>query len=141
MSRSVMSGRCFLSRGLRIGEKRARRAAQIEALWGARDSTEDGDRLEAPVSLVESYEARRWPIAADPSFDPVDVLNFAMEELGHTRAELTQILGARSRVSKIPSRRRAPTVQMIHAISQAWKLPALLLVRPYKTTTAARSCP
>ena len=67
----------------------------------------------------------------------VDVLHFAMEELGHTRAELTQILGFRSRASEILSRRRALTVQMIHAISEAWKLPAELLVRPYRTRTAA----
>ena len=111
--------------------------AEIEALWGAREGTDDGDRLEALVALVESYEARRWPLAIDPSFDPVDVLHFAIEELGHTRAELTEILGSRSRVSEILSRRRALTVPMIHAISEAWKLPAELLVRPYRTRTAA----
>ena len=60
-----------------------------------------------------------------------------MEELGHTRAELRQILGSRSRASEILARRRALTVQMIHDISQAWKLPAELLVRPYKTKSAA----
>ena len=86
--------------------------AEIEALWGAREGTDDGDRLEALVALVESYEARRWPLAIDPSFDPVDVLHFAIEELGHTiRAELTEILGSRSRVSEILSR-RAPSTRI-----------------------------
>ena len=122
---------------IRTDEDHRAALAQIEALWGARDGTEDGDRLEALVALAESYEARRWPLAVDPSFDPVDVLNFAIEELGHTRAELTQILDSRSRASEILARRRALTVQMIHNISQAWKLPAELLVRPYKTKTAA----
>ncbi len=59
-----------------------------------------------------------------------------MEELGRTRAELTQILGSRSRASEILSR-RALTVRMIHVIGQAWKLPTELLVRPYRTRTAA----
>ncbi|HKN29020.1 MAG TPA: transcriptional regulator [Roseiarcus sp.] len=122
---------------IRTDEDHRAALAQIEALWGAPDGTEDGDRLEALVALVESYEARRWPLAVDPPFDPVDALHFAMEELGHTRAELTQILGSRSRVSETLSRRRALTVQMIHVISQAWKLPAELLVRPYRTGTAA----
>ena len=122
---------------IRTDEEHRAALAQIEALWGARDGTDDGDRLEALVALVESYETRRWPLAVDPSFDPVDVLRFAIEELGHTRAELTQILGSRSRVSEILSRRRALTVQMIHAMSEAWKLPAGLLVRPYRTRTAA----
>lgn len=122
---------------VRTDEEHRAALAQIEALWGAGEGTDDGDRLEALVALVESYEARRWPLAVDASFDPVDVLRFAMEELGQTRAELTQILGSRSRASEILARRRALTVQMIHAISEAWKLPAELLVRPYRIKTAA----
>lgn len=80
--------------------------ARIEALWVARDGTDDGDRLDALVALVESYEAKRWPLGVDPSFDPVDVLNFAIGELAHTRAQLTQILGSCSRASEILARRR-----------------------------------
>ncbi len=121
---------------IRTDEEHRAALAQIEALWGAGEGTDDGDRLEALVALVESYEARRWPLSVDASFDPVDVLHFAMEELGHTRAELTPILGSRSRASEILARRRALTVQMIHAISEAWILPAELLVRPYRTRTA-----
>jgi HTH-type transcriptional regulator / antitoxin HigA len=32
----------------------------------------------------------------------------------------------------LPRRRRAPTVDMIHKVSEAWKIPAGLLVRPYR---------
>ena len=39
--------------------------AEIETLWGAPESTDDGDRLEALVALVDSYEARRWPLVVD----------------------------------------------------------------------------
>jgi hypothetical protein len=34
------------------------------------------------VALGKSYEARRWPMDADDRFDPVDVLRYAIEELG-----------------------------------------------------------
>jgi hypothetical protein len=39
--------------------------------------------------------------------------------------------------SEILSRRRALTVEMIHKIGKAWRIPADLLVRPYKIERAA----
>jgi len=109
---------------------------EIEALWGAPEGSEEGDRLETLVALVDNFETERWPLAVDTSMDPVDALQFAIDELGHDRAELTRILGSRSRASEILARRRALTVAMIHAISEAWKIPAALLVRPYRAKSA-----
>jgi HTH-type transcriptional regulator / antitoxin HigA len=111
--------------------------AEIEACWGAPEGTEEGDRLAVLLALVDIYEARRWPIDMDESFDPIDVLDYAIEELGHTQAQLAELLGSRSRASEILSRRRALTVEMIHKISDTWKIPAELLVRPYKIERAA----
>ena len=82
------------------------------------------------LALAEVYEAKRWPMRTDESFDPIDVLGHAIEELGHTQAELVELLGSRSRASEILSRRRVLTVGMIHKISEACKIPAELLVRP-----------
>jgi HTH-type transcriptional regulator / antitoxin HigA len=111
--------------------------AEIDACWGAPEGTERGDRLDVLLALVEAYEEKRWPIDLDENFDPIDVLNHAIEELGHTQAELAELLGSRSRASEILSRRRALTVEMIHKISKAWNIPADLLVRPYKIERAA----
>jgi HTH-type transcriptional regulator / antitoxin HigA len=111
--------------------------AQIEACWGAPEGSEEGDRLDVLVTLVESYEAKRWPIESNESFDPIDVLRYAIDELGHSQSELAELLGSRSRASEILARRRALTVDMIHKISEAWRIPADLLVRPYKIETAA----
>jgi HTH-type transcriptional regulator/antitoxin HigA len=110
---------------------------EIEALWGAVEGSADGDKLDVLLALVEIYEAKRWPIGADVDFDPVDALNYAIEELGHSQAELAELLESRSRASEILSRRRALTVDMIHKISDTWKIPADLLVRPYKLESAA----
>ena len=104
---------------------------EIERLWGAAPGTEEGDKLELLAALVEKYEENRWAIA-EPEWDPVDMLRYAIEELGHTQSELAQLLGSRSRASEILNRQRALTVEMIHAISEAWKIPAALLVKPYK---------
>ena len=110
---------------------------EIDACWGAPEGSEEGDKLDVLVVLVESYEARRWPIEGDKGFDPIDVLHSAIDELGHTQTEFADLLGSRSRASEILSRRRSLTVDMIHKISGAWKIPADLLVRPYRIGTAA----
>ena len=111
--------------------------AEIDKYWRSRQGTEKGDKLDVLLALVEAYEAKRWPIEASKRFDPIDVLDYAIAELGHTRAELADVLGSRSRASEVLSRKRALTVEMIHKISEAWKIPADLLVRPYKIRPAA----
>jgi len=111
--------------------------AEIDACWRAPEGTEKGDKLEVLVALVESYEARWWPIEGDVSFDPIDTLQYAIDELGHSQAELAELLGSRSRASEILARRRALTVDMIHKVSETWKIPADLLVRPYEIEHAA----
>jgi HTH-type transcriptional regulator/antitoxin HigA len=111
--------------------------AEIERLWGAPEGTSKGDKLDVLVTLVETYEERRWPLNSRRRFDPVDVLHYAIEELGHTQAELAKILGSRSRASEVLARRRPLTLEMIQKINASWKIPADLLVRPYRITASA----
>jgi HTH-type transcriptional regulator/antitoxin HigA len=96
----------------------------------------EGDKLDILATLVEKYEDRSWP-NIDIS-DPIDLLNYAIEELGHSQAELAELLGSRSRASELLNRRRPLTVEMIHKISEAWKIPADLLVRPSRVAAWAR---
>jgi HTH-type transcriptional regulator/antitoxin HigA len=124
-------------RPIRTDEDHRAALAEIDACWGASEGSEEGDRLEVLVALVELYEAKRWPVETDEIFDPIDVLHYAVEELGHTQAELAELLGSRSCASEILARRRALTVEMIHKISEVWKIPAYLLVRPYQVERAA----
>ena len=124
-------------RPIRTDEDHRAALAEIEACWGAAEEIEEGEKLEVLVALVELYEAKRWPIDTGKSFDPVDMLRYAIDELGHTQAELGELLGSRSRASEILSRRRPLTVEKIHKISEAWRIPADLLVRPYKLDRAA----
>ena len=124
-------------RPIRTDEDHRAALAEIEARWGAAEGTEEGDKLDVLLALVEAYEEKRWPIDLNENFDPIDILNHAIEELGHTQAELAELLGSRSRASEILSRRRALTVEMIRKISKEWNIPADLLVRPYKVERAA----
>jgi HTH-type transcriptional regulator / antitoxin HigA len=123
-------------RPIRTDDDHRAALAEIEACWDAPEGSEAGDRLDVLVTLVEDYETRRWPIVPTKRFDPVDVLHYAIDELGHTQPELATLLGSRSRASEVLARKRALNVEMIHKISKAWKIPAELLVRPYRTKAA-----
>ncbi len=111
--------------------------AEIEKLWGAPIGTPEGDKFDVLVTLVETYEERRWPLKSRRRFDPVDVLHYAIEELGHSQAELADILGSRSRASEVLARRRPLTLEMIQKITASWKIPADLLVQPYRVAASA----
>ena len=124
-------------RPIRTDREHRKALAEIEACWGAHPGTEIGDRLDLLLALVEIYEEKRWPMGSNARFDPIDVLHYAIDELGHTQSELAAVLGSRSRASEILARRRALTVDMIHRISSAWKIPADLMVRPYRIKRAA----
>jgi HTH-type transcriptional regulator / antitoxin HigA len=109
--------------------------AEIDRLWKAEPGTDDGDKLSILAFLVEKYENERWPVDTS-RLDPVDMLNYLVTDAGHTQAELAELLGSRSRASEILSRKRALTVDMIHKISTAWKVPAELLIKPYRLKAA-----
>lgn len=113
---------------IRNDDDHAAAVREIEKLWGAAPGTEAGDKLDILATLVEKYEDDRWP-NIDVS-DPIDLLNYAIDELGHSQAELAELLGSRSHVSELLNHRRPLTVEMIHKISEAWKIPAELLVKP-----------
>lgn len=50
---------------------------EIEALWGAEEGTETGDRLDLLATLVEAYESRCWPL--EP-LDPVRAIKTVREK-------------------------------------------------------------
>ena len=119
-------------RPVRSDEDHEAALREIEALWGAEEGTEAGDRLDVLVTLVETYESRRWPIEA---LDPVRAIEAAMEMNGYTRAELAALIG-QSRATEILGRRRALTLPMIRKIAGAWHVPEKVLVQDYALARA-----
>lgn len=80
-------------RPIRTDKEHRASLREIEALWGAVEGSAEGDKLDLLLALVEIYEAKRWLIDSGEDFDPVDALRYAIEELGHTQAELADLLG------------------------------------------------
>lgn len=52
--------------------------AEVEQLWGAEEGTENGDKLDVLLVLVEAYEAKHHPIAPP---DPIEAIKFRMEQM------------------------------------------------------------
>src|SRR5260370_4682196 len=110
-------------RPLRTDKDHRAALAEIEKLWGASNGTPLGDKLDILVTLVETYEERRWPLRSRRRFDPVDVLRYAIDEFGHSQTELADILGSRSRASEVLARRPPLTLAMLRKITADWTVP------------------
>ena len=102
-----------------------RRSTMIDSLMRAAPDTPKGDWLDALVTLVEAYEARRWPVEAP---DPVAMIEHAMEARGYRQKDLAAVIRSQPHASEVLSRRRTLTLLMIRALSAKWKIPADVLV-------------
>ena len=89
----------------------------------------DGDRFEILLTLITAYENEHHPV---PMADPIDILHFAIEDMGRSQAELAELLGSRARASEILNRKRHLTLAQIRLISEAWHLPIDALAAPYR---------
>jgi HTH-type transcriptional regulator/antitoxin HigA len=105
--------------------------AEIAALMDARIGTAEGDRLDVLTTLVEAYEAERFPIEAP---DPISAILFMMEQKHLSRRDLEPAIGSRARVAEVLNRRRALTLPMIRRLSSLLDIPADILIQPYKVT-------
>ena len=94
-------------RPIRTSKNHRAALAEIEKLWRASSGTPECDKLDILVTLVETYEERRWPLRSRRRFDPVDVLRYAIEELGQAKPSL-QIFSARVRARPKSWRGAAP---------------------------------
>jgi HTH-type transcriptional regulator / antitoxin HigA len=107
---------------------------EIDRLWDAEDGTAEADLMEVLAILVENYESKRWPVTAS---SPLEILRYAVSEMGHTQSGLAALLGSRSRASEILKGKRPLTIEAVRKISAAWNIPAELLIAPFEIETAA----
>jgi HTH-type transcriptional regulator / antitoxin HigA len=107
--------------------------AEIETLWGARSGTPRGDRLDVLATLIDAYEAEHHPI--DPP-DPIDAIQFRMEQQGLTRRDLEAIIGTRTRIAEVLNRKRPLSINMIRRLHDRLGIPAEVLIRPSQKNPA-----
>jgi HTH-type transcriptional regulator/antitoxin HigA len=101
--------------------------AEVERLWGSRSGTPKGDRLDVLATLIAAYEERRFPFTTP---DPVEAIRFRMEQQGLTRKDLETMIGTRTRISEVLSRKRGLSITMIRRLHERLGIPAEVLIQP-----------
>ncbi|HUZ95503.1 MAG TPA: hypothetical protein VMU57_11370 [Edaphobacter sp.] len=102
---------------------------EIERLWGAEESTPDGDRLDVLSTLVEAYEEAHFPIDMP---DPIEAIKFRLEQRGEGKNALVGVIGSRTRVYEVLRRDRALSLAMIRRLNKRFRIPAEVLIRPVR---------
>ncbi|HQO32187.1 MAG TPA: hypothetical protein PK534_08275, partial [Chitinophagales bacterium] len=90
--------------------------------------SDEENELEILVLLIQKYETEKYPI---PSPNPLEAIKFRMEQLGISEAELSGIIGYRSRKSELFSGARKLNLNMIRKLHEALHIPADVLIREY----------
>lgn len=121
----------------RMHDEASRKAAlrEIERLWNAAPGSKEREIVGVLADLVELYESRHFAV---PEADPIEVLEFAISEMGRSQKELAEVLGSSSRASEVMNRKRALTIEMVDKISRAWHIPVAALAKPYRLAPSER---
>ena len=106
---------------------------EVERLWGAKAGTPDGDRLDVLATLIDAYETEHHPM--DPP-DPIEAIKFRMEQQGLTRRDLEEIIGTRTRIAEVLSRKRGLSIAMIRRLHERLGISAEVLIRPSRKSVA-----
>ncbi len=111
-----------------IKTKRDHRRAlkEIEGLMGAKRRTPEGDRLDVLVTLVEAWEAKRYPIDLP---DPIAAIKYHMEQQGLAPKDLVPYIGSRNRVYEVLNRKRPLTLKMVWRLHSGLGIPAESLIK------------
>ncbi len=110
-------------------EKEYRAALQrLEEIFDAKKNTSLGDELELLSLLIDQYEKEKYMIAFP---DPIEAIQFRMDQMGYKQKDLAEIIGLKSRVSEILNRKRKLTLDMIRKLHLAMNIPTEVLVREY----------
>ena len=98
----------------------------IEDLMGAKRGTPEGEQLDVLVTLVEAWEAKRYPIDLP---DPVEAIKYHMEQKGLEPRDLVPYIGSRNRVYEVLNHNRPLTRKMVWRLHTGLGIPAESLIK------------
>ena len=93
----------------------------------------EGERLDVLGTLVQSYEAKHYPI--DPP-DPIEAIKFRMDQSGMTVKDLIPYIGPLNRVYEVLAHKRPLSLNMIRRLSDGLHIPAEILIRESEAVEA-----
>lgn len=101
---------------------------RLEQIFDAKLNSAAGDELEILAILIDKYEEEVDPIDFP---DPIEAIKFSMEQKGIRQKDLVEIIGYKTRVSEILSKKRKLTLAMIRKLHEKLRIPTDVLVREY----------
>ena len=110
--------------------------AEVNRLFDSEPGTPEFDRLDVLATLIETYEAKVCPIGPP---DPIGAIEFALDRLSLTPAELEPLIGSEKRVAAVLAGRQRLTLPMIHRLSNRLGIPVAVLAHTYALRRAVPS--
>ena len=93
---------------------------RLESIFQAPDQTPEADERDVLVTLVEAYENKHHDFG--PA-DPVEAIEFRMEQQGLTARDLEEFIGPSGRVSEVLNRKRPLSLSMVKTLHDGLKIP------------------
>ena len=101
---------------------------RLEAIFDASVNTPEGDEAELLGILIEKYEDEHYPIEAP---DPIEAIKFRMEQLDMDKKDLAKVIGYKSRVSEIFTRKRKLNLKIIRRLHEKMNIPYDSVISEY----------
>lgn len=101
---------------------------RLEEIFDAKKGTDQGDELEILSILIDKYESDNFPIDLP---DPIEAIKFRMEQMGMKPKDLAKVVGYKSRVSEILSKKRKLSLSMIRKLNETLLIPTEVLIQEY----------
>jgi HTH-type transcriptional regulator/antitoxin HigA len=101
---------------------------RLEKIFHSPVDSIEGDEAEVLSILIEKYEDDNYPIEAP---DPIEAILFRMEQMDMTKKDLADVLGYKSRVSEIFSKKRKLNINMIRKLHDKMNIPYESLITNY----------
>lgn len=100
---------------------------RVETLWHSAAASAEDDELTILSTLIEAYEQEHFPIDLP---DPIEAIKFRLEQLGADSRALVGVIGHRTRVYEVLSRKRPLSLNMVRKLHKKFGIPANVLIQP-----------
>ena len=87
--------------------------------------TDDADRFEILLTLIQAWESKHFPLAMP---DPIEAIKFRMEQSGLAVKDLEPMIGKPNRIYEVLNKKRPLTLAMIRRLHRGLGIPAEVLV-------------
>jgi len=101
---------------------------RLEKIFDAPVNSPEGDEAELLTFLIEKYEEDYFPIETP---DPIEAIKFRMEQMNLKKTDIALILGYKSRVTELFTKKRKLTLPMIRNLHEKLNIPYESLMTNY----------